>query len=182
MIKQYRKKPVVIEAIQLSWENWNLVCDFVEKPFFDIGVYLDDKTLEELPDGSSSNTIGLKIHTSEGVMLAKQGDYIIKGIAGEFYPCKPDIFQKTYEDVILKSEGNDFKIIVNGREKVVNSNELSYLDVVIMATGNTPEENIIFTISFVRGTGNKPEGILSPGEKVPVKDGMIFNATITNNA
>lgn len=41
----------------------------------------------------------LKIKTLEGVMTADIGDYIIKGVNGEFYPCKPDIFEKTYEEV-----------------------------------------------------------------------------------
>ena len=42
---------------------------------------------------------GLTIHTLEGDMIASIGDYIIKGVNGEFYPCKPDIFEKTYEKV-----------------------------------------------------------------------------------
>ena len=42
----------------------------------------------------------LKIHTLEGVMTAVEGDFIIKGVQGEFYPCKPDIFEKTYERVV----------------------------------------------------------------------------------
>lgn len=42
----------------------------------------------------------LTIHTLEGNMIASKGDYIIKGVNGEFYPCKPDIFEKTYEEVV----------------------------------------------------------------------------------
>ena len=96
---KYRKKPVVIEAEQLRWNNWSEICEFVPKESFGGGVYLDDKTLEELPPDKTSNTMGLKIKTLEGTMLAKQGDYIIKGVKGEFYPCKPDIFAETYEKV-----------------------------------------------------------------------------------
>ena len=62
---KYRKKPVVIEAVQ-----------FVD-------------TEESI----------LKIETLEGVMVATEGDYIIKGVQGEFYPCKPDIFLETYEEI-----------------------------------------------------------------------------------
>lgn len=87
----------VVEAIQLRWDTWSEVCGFVSKDAFGGGVYLDDNTQEELQKGKTSNTIGLKINTLEGVLLAKQGDYIIKGVNGEFYPCKPDIFEKTYE-------------------------------------------------------------------------------------
>ena len=94
---KYRKKPVVVEAIKLGWDTWNEICDFVPEDAFGGGVYLDDVTLKELPEGKTSNAIGLKINTLEGVMLAQQGDYIIKGVKGEFYPCKPDIFEMTYE-------------------------------------------------------------------------------------
>ena len=96
---KFRKKPVIIEAVQLRWDTWNDICDFISDEAFDRGVYLDDDTLTQLPDGKHSNTLGLKINTLEGVMLARQNDYIIKGVNGEFYPCKPDIFEKTYEPV-----------------------------------------------------------------------------------
>ena len=80
MIKKFRKKPVTIEAIQWTGKNLSEIDNFV--------------------GGSIANksTI-LIIHTLEGDMEASMGDYIIKGINGEFYPCKPDIFAKTYEEV-----------------------------------------------------------------------------------
>jgi len=84
---KYRKKPVVIEAIQLRWDTWNEVCDFVSPEYFGGGFH----------PNSDENIIGLKIKTLEGEMDAIQGDYIIRGVNGEFYPCKPDIFEKTYE-------------------------------------------------------------------------------------
>jgi len=79
---KYRKKPVVIEAFQ--WLN---------KPCF-------PKGFEGLhPIAKITNDEKLAIETLEGVITASDGDYIIKGIHGEFYPCKPDIFEKTYEKV-----------------------------------------------------------------------------------
>lgn len=96
---KYKKKPVVIEAIQLGWDTWSEVCEFVDKESFGGGVYLDSTTGVEMPDGGTSNLMGLKIKTLEGTMLARRGDFIIKGINGEFYPCKPDIFEATYEKV-----------------------------------------------------------------------------------
>jgi mRNA degradation ribonuclease J1/J2 len=51
-------------------------------------------------DCSAPSTPVLKIHTLEGVMTAIEGDFIIKGVKGEFYPCKPDIFEQTYEQVV----------------------------------------------------------------------------------
>ena len=88
---KYRKKPVVIEAIQITKKSaWK-----VEQ--WSNGVVYPSPVLEptpENPDGAY-----WQINTLEGVMTANSGDWIIKGVNGEFYPCKPDIFEKTYEAV-----------------------------------------------------------------------------------
>ena len=83
-VKRYRKKPVVIEAIQFAEDRHNEMeaRDFLGDAFKGVG-----------------NRMGLGIATLEGSMFAAPGDYIIKGVAGEFYPCKPDIFKQTYEEV-----------------------------------------------------------------------------------
>ncbi len=93
-MKKFKKKPIVIEAIQLKWDAWSEVCDFVG-----VGKLSDNKPCGFNLDGDPSK-IGLYIPTLEGVMEANEGDWIIKGIQGEFYPCKPDIFEATYEEVI----------------------------------------------------------------------------------
>lgn len=99
---RYRKKPVVIEAVQLGWSSWSEICEFAGvgkltdgKPE---GCYLDaeGKPHEKPPAGD--HTIGLLIPTLEGLHIARDGDWIIKGVKGEFYPCKPDIFEMTYEE------------------------------------------------------------------------------------
>ena len=78
----YRKKPVVIDAFQ--WKD---------KPCF-------PKEFEGLhPIAKITDDEKLAIETLEGIITASDGDYIIKGVNGEFYPCKPDIFEKTYEKV-----------------------------------------------------------------------------------
>jgi hypothetical protein len=84
---KYRKKPVVIEAIQYNGttDSRSEICAFMG--------------LERI---TFSDTQGVFIPTLEGVMTASIGDWIIKGVKGEFYPCKPDIFAATYEPV---SEG-----------------------------------------------------------------------------
>ena len=84
----YRKKPVVIEAIQWDGTNQGEIADFME-------VIIRTKTSPE--EGNPSGKI--TIETLEGDMTASVGDFIIKGINREFYPCKPDIFEKTYEEV-----------------------------------------------------------------------------------
>ena len=81
MAMKYRKKPVVVEAVQWTGENHAEMCEFIDPEVFEI-----------IP------RIGLVIHTLEGDHHASPGDYIIKGVNGEFYPCKPDIFAKTYEN------------------------------------------------------------------------------------
>lgn len=94
-----RKKPVEVEAVQLTWENWSEICEFAN-----VGKLEDGRPTgtdkneagEPLPDGGP----GLLIPTLEGLHLARPGDWIIKGVKGEFYPCKPDIFAATYD--ILK--------------------------------------------------------------------------------
>lgn len=88
---KFRKKPTVIEAIQLRWDTWGEVCEFVG-----VGKLTDGK-----PEGTMgvNNSINLSIPTLEGLMIASEGDWIIKGVKGEFYPCKPDIFELTYEKV-----------------------------------------------------------------------------------
>jgi hypothetical protein len=78
---KYRKKPVVIEAIQLTFFNIEKVEEFVGG---DMGKNEKGETV---------------IATLEGAMICSLGDFIIKGVNGEFYPCKPDIFEKTYEKV-----------------------------------------------------------------------------------
>lgn len=93
-------KPKVIEAIQLRWDTWSEMCDFAGigrltdgKPE---GCYLDEDGCA-LPRGHTSGKMGLFIPTLEGLMLARQNDWIIRGIDGELYPCKPDIFEQSYE-------------------------------------------------------------------------------------
>lgn len=83
---KYRKKLVIIEAIQFE-DNSDRIIEIHEFMGGDtIRVNYEDK-----------NNPYLKIETLEGIMKASVGDYIIKGVNGEFYPCKPDIFEKTYK-------------------------------------------------------------------------------------
>lgn len=95
---KYRKKPVEVEAIQLTENNVIEVMKFanidINTPCQKAEDYLDMYVNDIVPKE------GLDIETLEGTMKASIGDYIIKGVNGEFYPCKPDIFQKTYEEVV----------------------------------------------------------------------------------
>lgn len=84
---KFRKKPVVIEAMKLTrnlaevvgkWIGRENICGMGLGEFHEDACYIEIKTLE-------------------GTMTASEGDWIIKGIKGEFYPCKPDIFEASYE-------------------------------------------------------------------------------------
>lgn len=82
-MKRYQKKPVIIDAFRFGYDDipqW-----FVEKIEVDESIVLEE----------------VKIETLEGTMVANYGDWIIKGVKGEIYPCKDDIFQETYIEVEL---------------------------------------------------------------------------------
>lgn len=87
---KYKKKPVIIEAIQLLNNNSSIE----ECLKFIYNVFITDDDIETI-----KNDKHIRIQTLEGDMKASFGDYIIKGVNGEFYPCKPDIFEKTYESI-----------------------------------------------------------------------------------
>lgn len=90
-IKQYRKKPVVIEAYQFDGSADFELMNWLNKDMW-IAAYVC-----VIPE--DKHGWHLEIETFEGIMTAKPGDYIIRGVHGEFYPCKPDIFELTYESV-----------------------------------------------------------------------------------
>lgn len=83
---KFRKKPVEIEAEQFNPEQKERFSDFI---------------MEALCNRSHTAKVwgDVHIHTLEGNMIVRPGDWIIKGIKGEFYPCKPDIFEATYEKI-----------------------------------------------------------------------------------
>lgn len=84
-MKKYIKKQIKIEAVQWTGDNTWEVAKFLATGSRDFKVDSAKETVE--------------IETLEGIMTASKYDYIIKGIKGEFYPCKPDIFEATYEEV-----------------------------------------------------------------------------------
>ena len=87
--KKTKKRTVVIEAVQLTRRHPEEAKKFV--PMDVIGEYNSGEFAED--------ACYLEIKTLEGVMTANENDFIIKGVKGEFYPCKPDIFETTYEKV-----------------------------------------------------------------------------------
>lgn len=103
MIQKYVKRPIEIEALQI-YGNVTEIKNF-------IGTYGDAWISDAAWEvGKGKPITHVVIHTLEGDMRASDGDYIIKGIKGEFYPCRKDIFEETYEEINKLKEnknGND---------------------------------------------------------------------------
>ncbi len=94
---KFRKKPVIIDAVKWTGNNLREVIDFT-------GLHpsANKWTWEKYEEVVCRE--GLKIFTLEGPLMATIGDWIIKGVKGEFYPCKPDIFEATYEPVTTRAD------------------------------------------------------------------------------
>lgn len=97
---RYRKKPVEIEAVQFTGDNIEEIAEFMGIPLAGLQVSVDAVLRM---DGNYGENTHIHIPTLEGTMTANCGDWIIKGVKGEFYPCKPDIFDETYE--VIEDEG-----------------------------------------------------------------------------
>jgi len=85
---KYRKKPVVIEAVKFE-DNGHACAAWCGGRF----------SADQKPSDLSDIRYSVLIPTLEGTMRADRGDWIIRGVKGEFYPCKPDIFEATYEEL-----------------------------------------------------------------------------------
>lgn len=96
---KYRKKPVVVEAVRWTGSNLEEIRNFVGSDLIE-----DYMELFSVNGMLKKMLVDIAIDTLEGNNEVDYGDYIIKGVKGEFYPCKPDIFLKTYEEVI--EDGN----------------------------------------------------------------------------
>jgi hypothetical protein len=93
-VSLFRKKPLIVEAHQVPDPNTNP--DHTARSVVKLAEWCDSSATIAY-DGPGTHRWVIRIETLEGVMQAEPGDWIIKGVNGEFYPCKPDIFAKTYE-------------------------------------------------------------------------------------
>ena len=96
-MKKYRKKPVEIDAVELSLSTMGALMTQMKEEGHTSAVYSNPP---------ARAVTGLAIHTLEGIMIANMGDYVIRGIQGEYYPCKPEIFLASYEEVISDNPSN----------------------------------------------------------------------------
>ena len=87
---KYRKKPIVVEAVQITYDTAQEIAKDLGSKVVSLVTFEEDFLTDD------AHTV-LSIHTLEGNMRARESDYIVKGIKGEFYPVKKDIFDATYE-------------------------------------------------------------------------------------
>lgn len=99
-IRRFRKKSIIVEAVQYRpGDDCN--CEEVAKFIGDPEIVLDCR------GGFPCDMLFFPVETPEGTLYADPGDWIIKSVNGEFYPCKPDIFEKTYEPVPQDEEDDE---------------------------------------------------------------------------
>lgn len=123
---KFRKKPVVIEAVQVVSREERY------KPNLERPLWLADAINSKQVVWCMSADDGYFIETLEGTMKARIGDWIIKGVNGELYPCKPDIFEKTYEKVTDMSDDGfkappikGYQDISSDKQAAVNANKVT---------------------------------------------------------
>ena len=107
MINKYRKKPVIVEAVVWTGNNIDEIKELAKNAVEHI-IFVDNN---------------LYIETLEGNMNVSVGDYIIKDIQGEFYPCKPDIFKETYETISMVLDNDKTTISMSQYRKLENKNK-----------------------------------------------------------
>lgn len=99
-VEEYISRPVIIKAIQYTLETREEVIKFV-------GDNINTKAINN--DGEEYDLETLRIYTLEGTMFCSLNDYVIRGLKGEFYPCKPDIFRMKYDLMVPLDLGQPAK-------------------------------------------------------------------------
>ncbi|GAA4176479.1 hypothetical protein [Gryllotalpicola koreensis] len=104
MTTKFRKKPVEIEAVQLRWSTWKEVCEFVGPNVINQmnpGYYIEAVEASDTCDETGPDYLAINVTTTHGeTAVVRHGDWIIPDSKPDtFYPCKPDIFEQTYEAI-----------------------------------------------------------------------------------
>ena len=142
-MNRYVKRPIAVEAVKWKGFNNHEIEDFAG----------DNVKIEVIREGDADRgippCIDCSIKTLEGVMTANVGDYIIKGVNGEFYPCKPDIFEKTYlhEDDMMGNISDGYHTLY-----IALSNSLSKTILIVFGSNsyvNPSTLTVLFLLSVV---------------------------------
>lgn len=142
-MKKYRKKPVEIEAIQ--YPGWMTE---------EIKNFLGDSLISESRWGDEGGPVGYFIKTLEGTSyMLDRNDWVIKGVKGEFYPCKPDVFEKTYESVDTISKEDAYRILHRGMfHGAFNANDFFHW--AAAQSVNIVEEDFEWIVEHIQKWGN----------------------------
>jgi len=185
-VPSYRKKPVVIEAMQFDGRLESAVAIYEwSNPSRDPGKA--PVTLER-DDGTDPGY--LTVETREGNMRAIPGDFIIRGVAGEFYPCKPDIFLASY-DALPPAPPPTPGVVVNGRAVKFDGETITYGQLVELARQDGHMFSDRPTITWNRRKTKGPNGetipqiggTLAPGDETIVAGHeTVFNVVETGAA
>jgi hypothetical protein len=97
---KFRKKPVEVEAVRWTGENTNEVLDFTGDAYFDP---IPEENRGDLSDPDATAAVFDKLHSTW--VLLYNGDWVIRGVQGELYPCRADVFEATYEPVEVGTDG-----------------------------------------------------------------------------
>ena len=150
--KKYTKKPVTIEALQWTGENVSEIFEFCSMSYRSV---INPETGE----------MGMIIQTLEGPMTASIGDYIIKGIKGEFYPCKPDIFALTYDEA-TKTEAKPGKSLHN---TTANGAKKNVKDIQFWGDGDT--------FRLISKASSESEGWMKSTKAMPAGNSVVVQVT-----
>lgn len=150
-VRNYKKNPLIVEAMLFEIENLTEAVDFVGSSNFDIHDVISIKTLE-------------------GWMTLNPGDYIVKGIEGEFYPCKKSIFEKTYTEVGEEpgTERDCHSCILSVAKKVLSRDEPDRIVAKYMSTGPVTAKRMLEWIE-----ANDPNGISWVESLLEIAIGML---------
>ena len=125
-MKNYTKKPVTIQAVQWNGTNLKELAKFMQTE--EDGNWVQELDLESMPPYTLQgkhwifDDSVLMIKTLEGLMMASKGDFIIRGIKGEYYPCKPDIFEMTYN--AEQEEFRETRFVVKALESLLEEENI----------------------------------------------------------
>lgn len=168
--EKYMKTQVVVEAMRLTPETAKDIERWCGGKIVEIGK----------PSDPTDVYLGLRIPTLEGVMQADGGDYVIKGVAGEFYPCKPDIFAKTYEsvghtqswDYVLARRLGLANGVVQMQADVAEFQKAMGLPVVLKATA-LPQDRVPLRVQLIEEEFDELKTALAEGDLVETADACV---------
>jgi len=144
-----------------------------------VRVHIDQKPYES-PNPTAGEALYRLGQVAAGLELFRE---VTGNREDRFVINGPELIHLKQDEHFHSEAPAEFKIVVNGQQKTVTGSTISFEQVVKLAFATPPYgENTLFSVTFRKGHGHKPEGILDPGQSVRVKEGMIFDVTPTDKS